>query len=205
MPTRYNFLIDSYATERLKVLSVWAMFRDEDMLWRPQDPQRRGRSVLEQMVHQCVSEDLWFKNMLGIDLCKNALPEREMRLQFLQIYADRSKQRLERLHEQSDDWWEAEANFFEARRSRAWIVTRRMTHTAHHRGQLSAYLRTMGRDLHSTYGPTSDTGGLMINNAPVIYPYDDVESLLDGEAQGGRKRALPGAPKDKPCTERPDM
>ena len=32
---RYPFLIDSYETERLKVLSVWSMFQDEDLLKRP--------------------------------------------------------------------------------------------------------------------------------------------------------------------------
>lgn len=53
-----SFLIDTYATERLKVLSVWSMLEDGDLSWRPPDPQRRGRSVLEQMVHQCLSEDL---------------------------------------------------------------------------------------------------------------------------------------------------
>ena len=28
-------LLDSYETERLKVLSVWSMFQDEDLLKRP--------------------------------------------------------------------------------------------------------------------------------------------------------------------------
>jgi hypothetical protein len=27
----YEFLVDTYRTERLKVLSVWSMFRDEDL------------------------------------------------------------------------------------------------------------------------------------------------------------------------------
>jgi hypothetical protein len=58
---RYSFLIDTYSTERQKILGVWAMFRDEDMSWRPAP---LARSVLEQMVHQCVSEDTWMKNFL---------------------------------------------------------------------------------------------------------------------------------------------
>ncbi len=48
----YQFLIDAYETERLKTLSVWTMFRDEDMSFRPHPSDPRGRSVHEQMVHQ---------------------------------------------------------------------------------------------------------------------------------------------------------
>ena len=32
---RYDFLIDSYETERVKVLSVWSEFRDDDLPVRP--------------------------------------------------------------------------------------------------------------------------------------------------------------------------
>ena len=56
----YTFLIDTYETERLKTLSMWSMFRDGDMEFRPHPTDSRGRSVREQMVHQCVSENLWF-------------------------------------------------------------------------------------------------------------------------------------------------
>ncbi len=64
-------------------------------------------------------------------------------------------------------------------------------------------LRMLNRDLHSTYGPTSDTGGLMQNHAPTIYAYPDEQALIVGDIGGGNKAALPG-PGDKPPTERPD-
>ena len=63
-------------------------------------------------------------------------------------------------------------------------------------------LRMLNRPLHSTYGPTADTGGLMQNNAPVIYAYADLETLLREEAAGRRKTPLPG-PDTKSPTERP--
>ena len=66
-----------------------------------------------------------------------------------------------------------------------------------------ALLRMLGRDLHSNYGPTADTGGLMQNHAPTIYAYSTLETLLAGEAAGGRKSALPGAG-ESVVTERPD-
>jgi hypothetical protein len=66
-----------------------------------------------------------------------------------------------------------------------------------------ALLRMLQRVLHSNYGPTADTGGLMQNHAPTIYAYSSLEALLAGEAHGGAKAALPGA-SGKPVTERPD-
>ena len=199
---RYEFLVETYATERLKVVSVWSEFRDSDLLIRPMSDDPRGRSVLEQMVHQCVSEDLWFRNMLGIDVSAPPLPKQEARLDFMQRYAEDSGKRLTLLLQKDDLWWEDIVKFFDVPRSRAWIMVRRIAHTSHHRGQLMAMLRMLGREVHSNYGPTADTGGLMQNHAPTIYAYESLESLLVGEANGGAKTKLPGRG-EKPVTERP--
>lgn len=200
---RYGFLVRTYASERLKVLGVWSAFRDEDLDVRPREGDPRGRTPREHMVHQCASEDAWFRTMLGIDVGVPPLPDQETRLGFLARYAEDSARRLAALGEKPQGWWEEEARFFEVRRRRAWIVVRRIAHTAHHRGQQTALLRMLGREVWSTYGPTVDTGGLPANDAPTVYPYEDVEALLDGEAAGGRKAPPPGAG-GKPVTERPD-
>ena len=199
---RYGFLVETYETERLKVLGVWSMFRDEDLPVRPHATDRRGRSVQEQMVHQCVSEDLWFRTMLGIAASVAALPEIEHRLDFIERYAASSAERLDALRARPESWWEGETRFFDTTRSRAWVVVRRIAHTSHHRGQQMAMLRMLNRDLHSNYGPTSDTGGLPQNHAPVVYAYPDLDGLLAGERAGGRKAMLPG-PGEQPPTERP--
>jgi uncharacterized damage-inducible protein DinB len=200
---KYDFLVETYESERIKVVSVWSEFEDEDMHMRPRRDDPRGRSVLEQMVHQCVSEDLWFRNMFGIDVGASPLPKPENRLEFIKKYADDSGKRLAALREKSEQWWEAEIDFFDVRRPRVWVFTRRLNHTAHHRGQQMAMLRMLGRNLHSNYGPTADTGGLMQNQASTIYAYSNLESLLEGEIMGGAKAALPG-PGVKPVSERPE-
>lgn len=199
----YQELVKTYGTERLKVLSVWSMFRDEDMAVRPHPEDARGRSVREQMVHQCVSEDFWFRTMLGIDVDAPPLPTPETRVGFLRQYAHDSRNRREALGAKPSDWWEEVVPFFDVPRSRAWIVVRRIAHTAHHRGQQTALLRVLGREVYSTYGPTADTGGLFQNDAPTIYAYSDEESLLAGEAAGGDKGPLPD-PGPQPVTERPN-
>lgn len=79
---KYDFLIETYATERVKVVSAWSMFRDDDLPMRPNASDERGRSLHEHMVHQCVSEDFWFRTMLGIDVGAPPLPKKELRLEF---------------------------------------------------------------------------------------------------------------------------
>jgi uncharacterized damage-inducible protein DinB len=198
----YEFLIDTYNTERIKVISVWSEFTDDDLPVRPRPGDVRGRSVHEQMVHQCVSEDLWFRGMLGIDVNAPPLPEQETRLAFMKRYAEDSGKRLAALHEKRALWWEEDTKFFDVRRSRAWVMTRRLTHTSHHRGQLMAMLRMLGHHVHSNYGPTADTGGLMENHASTIYAYPSLEALFNGEMTGGAKAALPQA-SGRAVTERP--
>jgi hypothetical protein len=77
-------------------------------------------------------------------------------------------------------------------------MVRRMTHTSHHRGQLMAMLRMLGREVHSNYGPTADTGGLMANHAPTIYAYSSLDELL----VQAPKTKLPGSGAEA-VTERP--
>jgi uncharacterized damage-inducible protein DinB len=199
---RYDFLIENYDTERIKVVSAWSMFTGSDLAVRPHPTDTRGRSVREHMVHQCVSEDIWFRTMLSIDVGAPPLPREEVRLEFMRQYAEDSEKRLAALREKEETWWEGETTFFEVRRSRAWVLTRRMTHTAHHRGQQLAMLRMLGRDVYSNYGPSADTGGLMQNRAPTIYAYPDLPALFEGESAGGKKSTLPG-PGQNPVTERP--
>ena len=201
---RYQFLVATYEAEIIKVLSGWSMFDDADLRRRPRSDDPRGRNLLEHMVHQSVSEDIWFKTMLGIRVTENPLPGEETRLEFINAYARNSQLRLAELSQKSEEWWEGETGFFDVRRSRLWVMTRRLNHTAHHRGQQTALLRMLKHDLHSTYGPTADTGGLMIDHAPTIYAYPNQSVLLEEEEHARRKARLPG-PGAHASTERPEQ
>src|SRR5260221_133400 len=200
---RYEFLVETYGTERIKVVSVWSEFRDEDLPVRPREGDPRGRSVREQMVHQCVSENLWFISMLGIDVGAPPLPALETRLEFMKRYKEDSGKRLAELQAKDDGWWESETKFFDVQRSRAWVMVRRIAHTAHHRGQQMAMLRMLGRDLHSNYGPTADTGGLMQKYCPTIHCYPSLNPVFQGETARSQQTTRPGAVRET-LTERPD-
>src|SRR5258707_3367899 len=132
---RYEFLVETYGTERIKVVSVWREFRDEDLPVRPREGDPRGRSVHEQMVHQCVSENLWFINMLGIDVGAPPLPATETRLEFMKRYAEDSGKRLAELQAKDNGWWGSQTKFFDVQRSRAGVMVRRIAHTRPHPGQ----------------------------------------------------------------------
>lgn len=198
--TTFSAFAESYDTERLKTLTVWSQFSESDLQFRPEP---RARTPLEHFVHQCQSEDGWMRGMLGIDVGLSVLPSQETRLAFLETYAAASAARLDALQAKPDNWYGEIVRFFDTDRTRAWVLIRRLTHSAHHRGQLTTYLRVLGRSLYSTYGPTADTGGLAPKGARVIYRYPTTDALLAGERQGGLRPALPGTGGSAP-TERPE-
>jgi hypothetical protein len=133
------------------------------------------------------------RNMLGIASSVAALPAEETRQAFIEHYGRASAERVDLLAEKPDEWYDGGTTFFDVPRSRAWVLTRRFTHSAHHREQLMVYLRLWGQAVYSTYGPTADTGGLFQNGARVIY--------RDGAPDDPK---IPVAT-DKPLTERPDI
>jgi hypothetical protein len=53
-------------------------------------------------------------------------------------------------------FWLEVVPFFDVQRERIWVFWRRVLHTTHHRTQLSVYLRLLGKQVPSSYGPTAD-------------------------------------------------
>ena len=196
----YAFLVDTYGSERFKTVSVWAMFDDADLDVRPHPNLARDRTAREHMVHQCLSEDKWFTTMFGIDVGARPPASAETRLAFIRRYAEESAKRLARLAEQDAAWWQQDVAFFDTTHRRAWIMVRRIAHTAHHRAEQTTLLRLLGRQVWSVYGPSVDTGGLPANGARTIYAYPNIEALIAGESRGGEKTVLPG-PGSSPSTE----
>ena len=154
----YAFLLDTYETETLKTIGIWSAFPDSAMNFQPSP---KSRTVLEQFEHQVQSEGRWMASMLGIDTGDPNPAERTSRGYIEQYRADAAR-RLAILRTRSDPWWREPAAFFDVPRSHAWIFTRRISHSAHHRGQLVVYLRLLGIPVPSVYGPTADTAGKVI-------------------------------------------
>jgi len=148
-----GFFVAAYETERLKTLSVWSCFGDADLGFRPAP---RARPPLEHMVHQCVSEDSWMKNMLAIEIALPALPAREDRLGFLHHYAEASGKRCEILATKAADWWDGKTRFFdveESCRARARSHPRRGRETAGGRRPVRGDRKNL-RLTYASDGPT---------------------------------------------------
>ena len=154
MDNPYQFLTDTFETEILKTLSIWQAFPDDQLGFRPAP---KARTVAEQMEHQCKSEHAWMKKMFGIDT-GDELPAERTRAAFIAKYGADASRRLATLRSQPATYWAEPVAFFDVQRPRAWVMLRRIAHSAHHRGQLIVYLRLLGVRVPSVYGPTADTG-----------------------------------------------
>ncbi len=148
-------VLDTYASETNKVASVWSAFEDADLAFRPR---ARSSSVGDILKHQLLSERRFFGEFLespepaSSDVVPDPLTTRSARERLVML----AQPRLAFLAAQPAGWWTTRVRFFDVERERAWIVWRRVLHTAHHRTQLTVYLRMLDRAVPPTYGPTAD-------------------------------------------------
>jgi uncharacterized damage-inducible protein DinB len=151
----FQHALDTYSSETAKTASVWSQFTDADLTWRPHP---KSSTVEEILRHQLLSERRFFAEFLGAPepLPAAVLPA-DISLDALSArYLELARPRPAFLAAQSREWWLEEVPFFDVRRQRIWILLRRILHTAHHRTQLTVYLRLLDRAVPSTYGPTAD-------------------------------------------------
>lgn len=147
--------LDTYVSETNKVASVWREFADADLAYRPHP---RASTVGEILTHQLLSERRFFGEFLGAPEPppSEVLPASFTVRSATERLVSLAVPRLEYLATQPVAWWTVRVPFFDVERERAWIFWRRLLHTAHHRTQLAVYLRTLGRAVPPTYGPTAD-------------------------------------------------
>lgn len=117
-----------------------------------------GRTVGEILAHQLLSERRFFGEFLGTaePAPAEVLPQAITVDACAARLVDLAVPRLALLSAQPESWWLERVPFFDVERERAWIFWRRVLHTAHHRTQLTVYLRLLGRPVPATYGPTAD-------------------------------------------------
>lgn len=163
----FQHLLDTYASETSKVISVWRQFSDEHLPFRPHP---RSSSVIEIFKHQLLSERRFFGEFVSVpEPPASAVVPPDPTVEscsgrMLQL----ARPRLTFLAGQMESWWLARVPFFDVERERIWIFWRRILHTAHHRTQLTVYLRLLGKTVPATYGPTADitwTGADPTHNA----------------------------------------
>ena len=148
-------LLDTYASETSKVASVWREFGDGDLEWRPHP---RASTVGDILKHQLLSERRFFGEFLGAPEPPPAevLPPAPTVQACTERLVALALPRLDWLAARPEPWWTEVVPFFDVERERIWIFWRRVLHTAHHRTQLTVYLKLLDRPVPATYGPTAD-------------------------------------------------
>jgi uncharacterized damage-inducible protein DinB len=151
----FQHMLDTYASETNKVASVWREFGDDDLTFRPH---ARSTTVGDILKHQLLSERRFFGEFIGAPepAPANVLPSPLTVAAAIDRLTQLAVARLPFLAGQPREWWLVRVPFFEVERERVWVFWRRLLHTAHHRTQLTVYLRLMDRSVPPTYGPTAD-------------------------------------------------
>jgi uncharacterized damage-inducible protein DinB len=147
--------LDTYASETNKVGAVWSSFTDADLNYSPHP---KSSTVEKILTHQLLSERRFFGEFLGLsEPPADRIPPSPLTVAAcVSRLEELASARLPTLAAQPLEWWTAEVPFFDVRRERIWVFWRRLLHTAHHRTQLSMYLRLLDRPVPATYGPTAD-------------------------------------------------
>jgi uncharacterized damage-inducible protein DinB len=151
----FQHLVDTYASEMNKTAAIWRVFSDEDLCWRPHS---KSSAVQEIMLHQLLSERRFFAEFLGSPEPPAAqiLTCRATVMAFSDRLVELAMARLGWIAAQDQGVWLSRVQFFDVERERIWVFWRRVLHTAHHRTQLTVYLRLLNRTVLPSYGPTAD-------------------------------------------------
>lgn len=151
----FQHMLDTYVSETEKTASTWRQFSAEDLAYRPHP---KSSSVGEIFRHQLLSERRFFAEFLSLpeppaaEILPDSLTVDTATHRLRQL----ASRRLDFLAAREEEWWLTPAPFFDVKRERIWIFWRRVLHSAHHRTQLTVYLRLLDKPVNSTYGPTAD-------------------------------------------------
>jgi len=108
-------------------------------------PNPRSSTVLDIFKHQLLSERRFFGEFLGLPepVASEVLLQMDSTGEWAGRLLELARPRLTFLAVQGDSWWLKRVPFFDVERERIWIFWRRVLHTAHHRTQLTVYLRLL--------------------------------------------------------------
>jgi len=179
--------LDTYASETNKVYATWLQFSDTDLDFKPH---ARSSDVRGVMKHQLLSERRFFAEFLQLPEppANQVLPKESSVAAYSQRLVGLARPRLAFLARQHDLWWLGLSRFFDVDRQRVWIFWRRILHTAHHRTQLTVYLRLLDKPVPAIYGPTAD----------VVWEGADPTTTAEAAGRVATTAASPDPPAEDP-------
>ncbi len=96
-------VVDTYASETNKVVSIWSTFVDSDLSYRPHPS---STSVADIMKHQLLSERRFFAEFLGLPEVapEQILPRQLAVAKFSQRMLELASPRLEFMADRDEEW-----------------------------------------------------------------------------------------------------
>jgi uncharacterized damage-inducible protein DinB len=151
----YQHVLDVYASEINKTASVWRAFDDRLLDYRLHAKSAAAGEIFR---HELLSGRRFFGEFLGLPEpdASAVVPDPISVEACVSRLGDLARPRLLHLARAPQAWWSAVVPFFDVGRTRIWIFWRRVLHSAHHRTQLTVYLRLLDRPVPPIYGPTAD-------------------------------------------------
>ncbi len=148
-------LLDIYASEINKTASVWRAFDDSVIDFRPHP---KSTAVGDIFKHELLSARRFFGGFLGLPepAAEAVVPSPIAVDACVTRLGELARGRLAHLARAPQPWWTEVVTFFDVERTRQWVFWRRVLHSAHHRTQLTVYLRLLDRPVPPVYGPTAD-------------------------------------------------
>jgi uncharacterized damage-inducible protein DinB len=151
----FQHIVDVYASEVNKTAAVWRAFDDGVLDYRPHP---KSTTVADTFKHELLSARRFFGEFLGLPEpdAASVVPNPIGVAPCVARLGDFARARLPHLARATHGWWQTPVNFFDVERTREWVFWRRVLHSAHHRTQLTVYLRLLDRPVPPVYGPTAD-------------------------------------------------
>jgi hypothetical protein len=151
----FQHIVDVYASEINKTAAVWRGFDDGVIDYRPHP---KSTTVADTFKHELLSARRFFGEFLGLPEpdAASVVPTPIAVASCVIRLGDFARARLPHLARATRAWWDAPVKFFDVERTREWVFWRRVLHSAHHRTQLTVYLRLLDRPVPPVYGPTAD-------------------------------------------------
>jgi len=152
---RFQHIVDVYASEINKTATVWRAFDDGVLDYRPHP---KSTTVADTFKHELLSARRFFGEFLGLPEpdAASVVPTPVAVGACVGRLGDLARARLPHLAVATHAWWQTPVKFFDVERTREWVFWRRVLHSAHHRTQLTVYLRLLDRPVPPVYGPTAD-------------------------------------------------
>ena len=126
---------------------------DARWTWRPHD---KSRTAGELAWHIATGLHWFVADALKLQVAPKPATPPPTTAALLETFDAMTRGSLDALAKKDDAWLRTETDFFGTKLTNGGILGTQLTHEAHHRGQLTIYIRLTGGRVPAVAGPTAD-------------------------------------------------